>query len=364
MAARYDIAYRRLFRHRRLVMDLLQGFSGQPWVVELDWTTLAAVRAKFVGSPLRVFEADQIWKVVHQPTGLPVHVLLEFQSRSERWMALRTTNYLLQLMLEWAEDPSAHPGELPATFPMFVYNGRQRWTAARNVHELNPLLPVSLEPFVPRCEYALLDIQATPLHALPPNNTVSYLIRLEQAGQPEEVYGILQELGTWLSAPEDEPIRLAFYEWVVYVTLPEATRRKGPWRKIRNFSEGLTMLAERWQEWQLQWLDKGRREGLKQGRREGLERGRQEGLERGRQEGLERGRQEGLRQGREQGRAEGLLEGERQVLLRQLQRRFGRLSRAARQRIQQADSPQLLVWAERLLTANNLADVFEGDGDE
>ncbi|GIW93217.1 MAG: hypothetical protein KatS3mg110_1258 [Pirellulaceae bacterium] len=70
---------------------------------------------------------------------------------------------------------------------------------------------------------------------------------------------------------------------------------------------------------------------------------------------------QGMKQGLERGRAEGLLEGERQVLLRLLQRRFGRLSRAVRQRIQQADSAQLLQWAERLLTAQSLSEIFDGD---
>jgi predicted transposase YdaD len=109
-------------------------------------------------------------------------------------------------------------------------------------------------------------------------------------------------------------------------------------RRIRNFAEGLAMLAERWREWQRQWWDEGRREGLEEGLKQGLERG------------LERGR------------AEGRVEGEREVLLRQLQRRFGRVSRDVRNRIRQADSPQLLLWAERLVTANRLADVFDEDG--
>ncbi|GIW94958.1 MAG: hypothetical protein KatS3mg110_2999 [Pirellulaceae bacterium] len=333
MAAQYDIAYRRLFSHPRLVADLLNGFVSQVPVDELDLTSLTPVRAKFVGSAWRVFEADQVWQLRHRPTGLPIYVQLEFQSRIDTQMPLRTVNYSVQLSMDVMRRSTGHQRGLPGILPVVVYNGQQRWTAPRTLRELRSGLPDWLERFGPSGEYVLLDIHATPLVELPLDNTVSYVIRLEQAGQPQAMAGILEELRGWLSDPVDEPLRRAFYEWLVYVSLPRGTRRKGRWGRIRNFDEGLAMLAERLKQWRQESFEEGRREGL----------------------------QKGLKQGLEQGRAEGLLEGERQVLLLQLQRRFGRLSRAVRQRIQQADSAQLLQWAERLLTAQSLSQIFDGD---
>jgi len=38
----HDASYKLLFSHARMVEDLLRGFIHEPWVHELDFTTLEA----------------------------------------------------------------------------------------------------------------------------------------------------------------------------------------------------------------------------------------------------------------------------------------------------------------------------------
>ena len=70
--------------------------------------------------------------------------------------------------------------------------------------------------------------------------------------------------------------------------------------------------------------------------------------------GMERGLQQGLQQGRQEGRQEG----QRELLLRLLGRRFGDLPAMLRQRVAMAEGPELERWAERLLLAGDLDEVF------
>jgi flagellar biosynthesis/type III secretory pathway protein FliH len=70
------------------------------------------------------------------------------------------------------------------------------------------------------------------------------------------------------------------------------------------------------------------------------------------------GRSEGLREGRN----EGLVEGERKVVLRQLRARFGELPATVVARVEQAGEAELGLWAERVLAAQALADVFDVSG--
>lgn len=56
---------------------------------------------------------------------------------------------------------------------------------------------------------------------------------------------------------------------------------------------------------------------------------------------------------------EGCQEDEAVLLLRLLERKFGLLNAAIRQRIATADAETLLTWGERLLTAGSLAEVFD-----
>ena len=47
------------------------------------------------------------------------------------------------------------------------------------------------------------------------------------------------------------------------------------------------------------------------------------------------------------------------MLLRQLARKFGPINEPTRARVLAADAEQLLIWGERILSAETLAEVFE-----
>ena len=70
---------------------------------------------------------------------------------------------------------------------------------------------------------------------------------------------------------------------------------------------------------------------------------------------IERARDEGIQQGIQQGR----VEGERAVLQRLLRRRFGLLSPGIAERLSQASPSDLEIWAENVLDAETLEDVFD-----
>ena len=80
----------------------------------------------------------------------------------------------------------------------------------------------------------------------------------------------------------------------------------------------------------------------------------QKALQQGLQQGAQKGRLEGLQQGLQKGK----LEGEALLLQRMLIRRFGSLPEWAQQRLRSATSEELETWADRVLDATRLEDVF------
>ncbi|WP_068635555.1 DUF4351 domain-containing protein [Thauera butanivorans] len=76
--------------------------------------------------------------------------------------------------------------------------------------------------------------------------------------------------------------------------------------------------------------------------------------ERMRSEGMQKGIQQGILQGMERG----LQQGELTVLTRLLTRRFGPLDAATRERLQNATPAELEHWADNILDAQTLEDVF------
>ncbi len=75
-------------------------------------------------------------------------------------------------------------------------------------------------------------------------------------------------------------------------------------------------------------------------------------------EGMQKGLREGIQQGVQKGIQKGIQKGELNVLLRQLTRRFGPLDTATEQRLQRATSDELERWADNILEAETLDEVF------
>ena len=73
---------------------------------------------------------------------------------------------------------------------------------------------------------------------------------------------------------------------------------------------------------------------------------------------IQRARDEGRDEGRVEGRNEGRVEGERAVLERLLLRRFGLLSPGDAERLRRASIDDLETWADNVLDAKTLNEVF------
>ncbi|GKT11023.1 hypothetical protein DSTSK_43280 [Desulforhabdus sp. TSK] len=88
------------------------------------------------------------------------------------------------------------------------------------------------------------------------------------------------------------------------------------------------------------------------------DKGFQEGRREGKREGKLEGHHEGRLEGRREGKVEGRLEGKCGLLEKILTRRFGPLPDWAKHRLASASSEQLDQWAERVLEAKSLQDVW------
>ncbi|CAM2009169.1 hypothetical protein [Acanthopleuribacter pedis] len=80
--------------------------------------------------------------------------------------------------------------------------------------------------------------------------------------------------------------------------------------------------------------------------------------EEGRVAGREEGRVAGREEGRVAGREEGRVEGASQMLLRILERKFGTNPPWVYEKMKTAKNAQVMMWVDKVLTADKLADVF------
>ena len=124
----HDHAYQNMFSHAQMVRDLLCGFVPEAWVSELDFSSLEKISGRHLSDDLRGRESDVIWRLRLRHEWLYVYLLLEFQSRDDRWMALRVLVYTGLLYQDLIRTRVVGRGErLPAVFPIVIYNGRKPW---------------------------------------------------------------------------------------------------------------------------------------------------------------------------------------------------------------------------------------------
>jgi hypothetical protein len=190
LLGQHDLSYRLFFSHDRMVRDLLRHILGDAWVDRLDLASAERVNASFVSAALQGRESDVIWKFLRTDADDPVYVylLFEFQSRPDRYMAVRMMSYmalLYQMLIAGSHLPAS--GLLPLVIPVVVYNGLGPWGAAQELSELVERLDPSAEVYVPRLRYLLIHEAEVPEEKLRQDSPVADLFRLERSRDWAEV---------------------------------------------------------------------------------------------------------------------------------------------------------------------------------
>jgi len=213
-------------------------------------------------------------------------------------------------------------GKLPPVFPIVIYNGKPKWRASLEIASLIAA-PGSLARWSPSFRHHVLDEGQIPGEQLASEseNLLAHLITLEtQAPNSVAARDATAAFGRYFQryrSPAYDSLRRAvmvFYQRVIFAKLhPSETIEE-----FKDFQEVEAMYATRMEEWSHEL----------------------------RQEGRQKGRQEGRQ------------EGEAAVLLRLLTRRFGPLGAAMTEQVRQASSTELEQWADNILDACTLDEVF------
>ncbi|MEA2600398.1 MAG: hypothetical protein QOF89_1390 [Acidobacteriota bacterium] len=323
LLGQHDLSYRLFFSHARMVCDLLREMIGEAWVELIDFASAERVNASFVSQTRRNRESDVIWKFRRRDTGDPVYVyvLLEFQSRPDRYMPVRLMTYTsLFYELLIAEGRLAPSGRLPQVIPIVVYNGLGPWGTPLDLAELIERFDPSVEAYVPHLRYRLVQEAAFGAEELGEKESpVADLFCLERSASWADVLVGVARLQKHVG-PEEPELRRAFEGWLEEVILPRLGATMDEIPRRLTLEELEPMLAERIDSWNEQLREESLQQGLQQGRQEG----------------------------------------EAKALLRFLERRFGPVDQVTRDRIAAADADLLLEWIDRFSTAESLADVFSG----
>ena len=296
-----DDPYHHLFAHPRMVADLLRGFVREPWIERLDLMTLEPrSEPRLLGRP-EPPGAGSAWRVRWLGGRSHAYVLLALPRAVDRLLALK-----LRLRAALLHDDLARRGELPRSrrlpwiVPIAVYHGEELWSAPRDVADLLDPLPRGMERYEQRGRYLLLDALREPIpEPAQEGNLVAGLFELERSRNAASLARAARRIADLLPEPEGDEMRRSFLEIALSMLPPGGAPA---------------------------FLDLG-----------------------------EVGPPEPARRWREEGRRQGRID----LLAELLERRFGPLGPADRERLGGADAERLLAWGERLATAGSLGEVFQ-----
>ena len=276
MARKHDESYKLVFSQRAAVEELVRNFVGGDLADELDFETLEALPTERVSGGLDQRRMDLLWKIGFRDGWLYLLILLEFQSESDYFMALRILTYTCLTYEELVRRGEVRAGDrLPPVLPVTVYSGRPRWRAATYISELIAPVPEPLSLYQPQARHLLLDLQRIGERDPASADLVTSLGRVERDPSPENLWRVTRGLADRFAGEEFAELRETLRTWVAGAAVAWQIPEEEVGRILTTL-EARTMW-ERVSEMR----DQVHRDGIQQGLEQGLERG----LERGRAEG-------------------------------------------------------------------------------
>jgi predicted transposase/invertase (TIGR01784 family) len=253
-----------------------------------------------------------------------IYILFEHKSYPDAMVAFQLLRYVIAIWYRYLSGGGGKP--LPLIIPMVVYHGAEPWNVPLGFSALfDP--EEALAGIVPDFRYFLSDLGAQADHELSRFALLrSGLMALKHATRDADIVSI--------EAIVTAEIWHDLFCGVVIKYIFKAFRkidRDEVMRLLTRIEEkaGSVMVSNIAQE----WIDEGKALGLLQGVAEGMA----------------------------QGVAEGMARGEARLLTRQLTRRFGTLPADVTARMEDADTYTLEAWADRLLDARTLDEVFAAE---
>ncbi len=312
----FDGSFKFLFSNPEMVRDLILGFIPDDWLHSLDYSTLEKLNASYVSEDFKQREDDLVWRVKVGGQWCYLYLLIEFQSTVDKYMALRMMVYqglLYQDLIKTGEV--LEDGRLPPILPIVLYNGKQRWTAAKDVYDLIPAVPGLVDEFKIKAKYLLIDEKVYTEHQLGSlKNLVAAVFSIEQTGTPQAMQEILVRMNEWLNDRPD--LRRMFALWIRAIL-----KRKPEYSivlpQVNDLLELKTMLSDRLEEWAKNY--------------------------------------------KAEGKAEGAQEAEVLLLQKLLSKRFGNIPVEMTERIAKASQQEIENWFDLAIEANQLSDVFKAD---
>ena len=217
-------------------------------------------------------------------------ILLEFQGRPDRLMALRMAIYQLLTVQEVIRRarPSVRTDSIEV-LSFVIHHGRRPWGKAPSLRQLfGRLVPGFFRMIEP-------DWDAGAAHAT--GDLVGIILALERNRSVDGTVAMVQALAR-IAEETDSAYNSFIAACVREMLVSRGWITREQLKEAGTMTQVSTAYRQSLEDYGQRWFRQGREEGVRQGREEGVRQGREEGVRQGREEGVRQGREEGVRRER------------------------------------------------------------------
>ena len=285
----HDSGYKYLFSHSGFVKQLLENFIDMQWVKEIDFSKLEKVNTSFIRKNYKNKESDVIYKLSYKNKTAYLYLLIEFQSRVDKTMALRIQSYVNDFYEDLIKKDTQKE-KYPVIFPVVIYNGDKKWDAVDNIVDMIEIFSDELRPYIPSLKYFKIIINEFDKKALLKiRNTLASIFLIENLKEDElEKYS--RELANIVAEEIDINIKNAFINW--FLRLVDDDRINNSTNNVKSITheEVKTMFSTTLEKIKIKERNEGKLEGLEKG----IEKGIKKGIEKGKIEAAKGMKKEGF----------------------------------------------------------------------
>jgi predicted transposase/invertase (TIGR01784 family) len=322
----HDNLFRYTMSHSNVAADFLVQYLPSEVTGNLRLDTLAIAKDTFVDPNQRQHYSDLLYTVLLKGgTSAFVYFLFEHKSRPDRFVALQVLRYMVEIW-ELHRKQQKKSKTLPLIIPIVVYHGKNAQKASR-LADLIELPDMKCNAYVPHFDLAFYDFSPASDEKIKGAITLRLMLACFRAKNNPRTVDHVMELFGLLAKLDNSETSMRWIEVIATYLFQTMDINRDVMHNIASMQldsnkEGKVMTL----------ADRLRKEGRIEGRMEG----------------------------KMEGKMEGEVLGRHAVLQRLLGKRFGKdiLDIRMQDRLRSASAEQLDLWAERILDATTIEDVF------
>jgi hypothetical protein len=299
-----DNAFKLIFGNNDFFVQFLRDFIPIDLLKTVQPDDIEDIKERYIPLFQDSRESDTVKRVnLKGRSPLFVIAILEHESKVNFRTCFKMLQYIC-LVLDAYEKELPKGATLrkdfkyPPVLPVVFYDGRNTWTAERNLLNRTALSEV-FGKYIPKFEYELVD-----LHCYDP-------VDLARFGDALSIVLMIDRLPAGEGASLLERLPDGYLERIDALHIPDNMRKvlKDTVRVLlerakarpEEIVEISSHIERKEYSHMFEGVIKAFKDNRQEGRQEGWQEGRQEGWQEGRQEGWQEGRQEGWQEGRQEG---------------------------------------------------------------